>query len=88
MADQGINTDAELRARIGSRLESGALPPRADQLRIFGGLGDEGLCACCDQKISKTDVQYDIESGNTVISMHLWCYERWSAAARAAAESR
>jgi hypothetical protein len=72
----------QVRTSVGTRLETGSLPPDTGQ-RIFGSRGDGTRCACCDQPITASEVQYDMDSSSEdgevplTVSMHLTCYEVW-----------
>jgi hypothetical protein len=72
---------------IRTALTENRLPRSGDKPRIFGGLGDGQICACCHARIEPTDIQYDIDCklGEAVhtLSMHLECFEVWEAESRA-----
>ncbi len=80
--DKQSDSKRQVHTSVGNRLECGSLPPDTGQ-RIFGSRGDGSRCACCDQPITASDVQYDMDSSSEdgaasgTISMHLQCYEVW-----------
>lgn len=82
MDEKRLGQEQKVRTLVHSRLESGSLPADTGQ-RIFGSRGDGTRCACCDQRISDSEVQYDMVSTSeggepaSTVSMHLHCYQVW-----------
>lgn len=82
MDEKRLGREQSVNTLVNDRLESGSLPPDTGQ-RTFGGRGDGTRCACCDQEISTSEVQYDMvsspEDGEPAraVSMHLHCYQVW-----------
>ena len=66
-----------LRELIRARLSSGALPRFADE-RIFAGKGDMQRCVCCGDTVTAKDIQYEVVlSDQSVLFMHLECFDAW-----------
>ena len=72
-------TNSALAEAIRTRILNGTLP-RDVSLKLEGGPGEGGHCACCGQVISETDIQYTVSDGDRAVSltMHLHCYGLWS----------
>ncbi|HWG76434.1 MAG TPA: hypothetical protein VN660_06525 [Steroidobacteraceae bacterium] len=85
MSDDAHASQAHRRL-IAERLRTGALPGYGGQ-RTFGGPGEGMPCACCDEPISRADVQYDVDHREAQqlaaaeqvrsLPMHLHCYRLW-----------
>ena len=54
--------EADLRAHVRWLLETGALPPRSEEQKLYGGRGSGQRCDCCGQGISAREVLYEVES--------------------------
>ena len=82
MDEKYSRQEQKVRSLVHGRLESGSLPPDTGQ-RVFGSRGDGARCACCDQGISDSEVQYELESSSEdgepagTVSMHMHCYQVW-----------
>jgi hypothetical protein len=75
-----VEPQAELRAHIRWLLETGRLPLRAHNQKLFGGSGENQICDCCDRYISPGDVLYEVEAespGHPRLTMHLQCFQAW-----------
>ena len=71
----------EVKQLIQSRIDSGQLP-RSRNYEVFGRKGDELPCACCDEPITRPEIEYDVEfSSDTgavaTLPMHAFCYRAW-----------
>lgn len=75
-----MNKDQARTAAL-DRILCGRLPRRQEHA-LFAGRGDEAVCACCDEPITQTQVQYDVEphvaSGDFPFAVHLECYDAWA----------
>jgi hypothetical protein len=81
MPTSGEPTNLDLlRQEIARRLDTLSLPI-ANRPKIFGGRGENQLCACCGTPIANSNVLYDIEmdegSARIDLPMHLWCFNIW-----------
>jgi hypothetical protein len=90
--DRGMS--AEQRADTRVRLATGKLPPRSSKQKVYGGYGENQLCAICGRHIGKSDAAYEIElceiepyeikpyeqlSQTHTLSMHYGCFAAWVA---------
>ena len=70
--------DTELRAHVRQLLDTGALPLRSDNQKLYGGHGSNQICDCCGEIISTSDVLYEVESPeHSLLAMHRSCFEAW-----------
>jgi hypothetical protein len=81
-----MSKSAVLFEAIRRRILSGALP-RSLALQVHGGSGQDQVCACCDERIIRADVQFELSyraaNGAQVMHpMHFLCYGVWRNAAR------
>jgi len=71
-----------LRENVRQRIQSGALP-RAKPNRTWGGPGAGLTCAVCDQRITRNQIEYEVQfvqEGTTVLQvvhLHLACFAAW-----------
>jgi hypothetical protein len=68
----------DVRGKIVTRLRDGELP-RAPAARLYGGFGSDTTCACCDQTISRNQLEFEVvfaELTMTVV-MHPQCLRLW-----------
>ena len=68
--------DTELRMRVRQRIEHGTLPVVLPE-RIFAGYGSGGRCVACDQEISSTQIEYEVEALGSPLRFHLGCHVVW-----------
>jgi len=93
MAPYGAHRpDSEpLREQVRARIASGARP-RDASVRLFGGYGDNQLCAVCGGTISPTQVLYEIDfhtgAERKSLQFHLACHAAWQLEIAAAQEAR
>ena len=71
----------EVRRLIGARIRAGQLPS-AGTHETFGRRGEGLLCACCDQPIDSSQLEYDVEVVSDLgplatLPMHVYCYHAW-----------
>lgn len=77
-----MNTEYEVRRRILRRLRLGLLPC-APAASLAGGIGEEGRCHGCGRRISRGDLEIDVEcSGDSAgaaykLIMHPKCLYLW-----------
>jgi len=82
-------SEADLRAHIRWQLETGTVPPRADNQKLYGGRGAGQACSCCDRPVGGGEVLYEIElSDQSLLAMHLQCFEMWELESQSRAEKR
>jgi hypothetical protein len=70
-----------LSASIRTRIIAARLPGRPTAY-VYAGPGDGALCACCDEFIKGTEIQYDLdfparEGEISSYAMHLHCFHLW-----------
>jgi hypothetical protein len=72
--------DTALRLRVRERIEDGRLPvmlPKA----ISAGYGAGNLCLACDQPITLTQIEYEVDhdvNGSPIrLRLHLGCHVIW-----------
>ena len=70
--------DAALRLRVRQRLEEGRLPLIIPEY-ILGGYGSGRVCIACDQPITSTQIEYEVEDDRNGrrLSFHLGCHVVW-----------
>ena len=70
--------DAALPVRVRNLIEDGRLPVMVPK-NISAGYGSDRVCAACDQPITSTQVEYDIQDERTGerLSFHLGCHVLW-----------
>lgn len=68
--------DAELRRRIGEKIDADLLPVLIPA-SIGGGHGSGAQCAACDQPITSTQVEYSTATKSGELNMHLGCHVIW-----------
>lgn len=70
--------DHDLRARIRRLIEEGVLPVMVPE-QIAGGYGSGHLCVACDQPITGTQVEYEVQDprDNKPLRFHLGCHVVW-----------
>ena len=68
--------DNELRLRILQRIEDGRLPVMLPR-HIAAGYGAGNVCAACDQPVTATQVEYEVQAGDPLLRFHLGCYVLW-----------
>jgi hypothetical protein len=82
MACENVMGNAnEVRQLIQARIRAGQLP-QARNYEIFGRKGDQLRCACCDDPITRDQIEYDVEfcaemGAVTTLPMHKSCYRAW-----------
>jgi hypothetical protein len=73
---------SDVRAKIVTRLRDGELP-RAPANRLYGGLGSDSTCACCDRMISRNQLEFEVEFAAMAVGtpdkvvMHPQCLRLW-----------
>ena len=69
-----------VRELIVSKMRDGALP-RTPAVTVYGGVGSDSTCCCCDQTISRTqfeiEVMFDPSSMAQTRFMHPQCLRLW-----------
>lgn len=81
--------DSTRRAHIRWLLATGALPPRAENQKLFGGHGAGELCACCGRTVCASDVLYEVEpAGSSPLTMHLKCFKAWEIESHEGSDAR
>lgn len=70
--------DTALRQRVRQLLENGHLPVKLPR-RVRAGYGSGRLCDACDQPITSTQVEYEVEdeSDGRRLSLHMGCHVIW-----------
>ena len=70
--------DPALRARIRQRIDEGGLPVTVPK-KINAGYGTGSRCAACDQPITRSQVEYDIDEvpAGAPLHLHLGCHVLW-----------
>jgi len=71
--------DGELRDRIRRWIDDGRLPVLLPD-RICAGYGSGSKCPACEQPITSSQIEYDVEyprNGTPLLSLHLGCYVLW-----------
>jgi hypothetical protein len=70
--------DTALRLRVRERIENGRLPAMVPSW-IAGGYGAGSVCAACDEPITSTQVEYEVndERDGSRLSFHLGCHVVW-----------
>jgi len=70
--------DAVLRTGVRRRIENGQLPSYVPN-RIEAGYGCGDVCVACDQPISDTQIEYEVEDDRNgrPLSFHFGCYVVW-----------
>ena len=76
--DNEIDQRLQIRARLASRLL-----PCGPAHQVFGGLGTQAICICCDQRIGSDQIEFEVElktGGGTTrkLMMHSLCFRLWS----------
>ena len=76
-----MGSTGDVRRFIEARILSGQLPP-AGTHETFGRRGEGLLCACCDQPIERSQLEYDVEllsdhGPQATLPMHVYCYHAW-----------
>jgi hypothetical protein len=75
-----------LREEIAQRLDTASLPLAGYQ-RIFGGMGSNEVCDCCDRFVASSEALCEVEvetaTGPKVLFMHLSCFDLWVEESRA-----
>jgi hypothetical protein len=72
----------DVRAKIVTRLRDGELP-RAPPNRLYGGVGSDTTCACCDRRISRGELEFEVEFAAVAaftpekVVMHPECLRLW-----------
>jgi hypothetical protein len=72
----------DVRAKIVTRLRDGDLP-RAPAIRLYGGVGSDTNCACCDRMISRDQLEFEVEFAVIAVgipekaAMHPECLRLW-----------
>ena len=69
----------EISTLIRTGMQCGRLPLFSKGHQLFGGLGDGDTCSCCGETITTTQVQYEVDFGQSgaPLRMHLRCYQIW-----------
>jgi hypothetical protein len=70
--------DTALRQRVHQLIENGRLPVMPPA-QINAGHGSGCLCAACDQQITSTQVEYEVEDESTHrrLRFHMGCHVVW-----------
>jgi hypothetical protein len=70
--------DTALRLRVRERIENGRLPMIVPS-QIAGGYGSGRVCAACDDPITSSQVEYEVndERNGNRLSFHLGCHVVW-----------
>lgn len=69
--------DATLRLQIRERIQSGRLPLMFPQ-EIYAGRGEGNLCPACDQPITSSEIEYEVDAGSHgALRLHLGCHAIW-----------
>jgi hypothetical protein len=83
MGDITLEQEEALQTRVRERIEQGLLP-REKPTRLWGGHGSGQLCSLCDQPISETEPEMELEYEATAqvptVRFHLRCQSLWDAA--------
>lgn len=71
----------QIRQLTQARMHAGQLPC-AGIYEVFGRKGDGLSCACCDDLITREQIEYDVEvlsemGAVTTLPMHVYCYHVW-----------
>lgn len=70
--------DPRLRSHVRQLIDNGQLPIIVPK-RIFGGYGSGHACVACDQAITTTQVEYEVEDerDGRRLRFHLGCHVVW-----------
>ena len=70
--------DTALRLRVRERNEDGRLPVMVPE-SIFAGYGSGHVCVACDQPITSTQVEYELDDyrDGARLSFHVGCHAVW-----------
>jgi hypothetical protein len=83
MGDMPSEQEEALQKRARERIEQGLLP-REKPTRLWGGHGSGQSCSLCDQPISDTEPEMELEYETTArvptVRFHLRCQSLWDAA--------
>lgn len=76
-----MRTEQELRAHIRRKIMAGALPDHSEP-SVWGGMGEDQRCNCCDEPVGASEVQFEFEypiagGDRAVCRMHRHCHELW-----------
>jgi hypothetical protein len=69
--------DAAIRARIRAMLETGTLPCDEPDQKTWAGKGGGMYCAACGQRISLTEVEFEVDVGGATLRLHRLCHQFW-----------
>jgi hypothetical protein len=72
----------QIRQLIQARIRAGKLPSAENFYEVFGRKGDRLHCACCDDPVTRQQIEYDVEFSSemgvvTTLPMHTFCYRAW-----------
>jgi len=79
MAAKSPVQTSKLRAHICSLIDEGRLPVLLPE-KISAGYGSGSKCHGCNQPVTATQIEYDIEeckNATVQLSLHLGCYLLW-----------
>ncbi len=69
----------ELRRRVRERIEFGQLPVMMAK-QVAAGYGSGRVCAACDEPITSTQVEYEVDDcrdGYRLLRFHPGCHSLW-----------
>jgi hypothetical protein len=79
-------SDSQLHTLIRWKLERGALPLQEQNQRVYDGYGGNRECDGCGQRISTSDVLFEVEAGNSsLMALDRQCFDVWLIESRASA---
>jgi hypothetical protein len=80
--------DPSLRQLIRERIVNGQLPGIIPK-QISGGYGSGKACAACDQPITSTQIEYEVEDepNGRLLNFHFGCHVVWQLECAAAGDA-
>jgi len=72
----------QIRQLVQARIRAGQLPSADNYYEVFGRKGDGLHCACCDDPVTRQQIEYDVEFSSAMgvvmtLPMHTFCYRAW-----------
>jgi hypothetical protein len=87
-----MSDEPQLRAKVSQHLSEQKLPSRAPD-RIWGGPGVGAPCAVCEQPVTRSEMEFEVEFARDgsaphfdVFHVHLRCFAVWELVRREKAQ--
>jgi hypothetical protein len=68
--------EAAIRARIRAMVATGVLPCDEPE-KTWAGKGEGKYCAACRQRISLSEVEFEVDVAGTTLRLHRLCHQFW-----------